>query len=207
MTHLSPQQLIDAADGRAASREAAHLESCRACQEQVASLIELLTAAREDPVPDPSPLAWERLASRVGDAVRQERPRASWWFAWGWRWAPLAMVAVLAVTAGIGVGVWKDRAPGSPSGTERPGVRDVPDAAAELDHDALAADDPAWTLVSDLSADVSLEEAESLGAMPPIGGSDRALWQLTAEERRVLAAILEEELAAGASPVPRVPGA
>jgi len=207
MTHLSPPQLIDAADGRAAAREAAHLESCRACREQVASLVEVLTAAREDPVPDPSPLAWERMAARIGEAVRHERPRASWWFAWGWRWAPLAMVTVLAVTAGIGVGVWKDRAPGSPAGPERPGVVNVPDTTAGLDRDALAADDFAWTLVSDLSADVSLEEAESLGAMLAVGGSDRALWQLTDEERRDLAAILEAELAAGTPPVPHAPGA
>ena len=207
MTHLSPPQLIDAADGRAAPREAEHLESCRACREQVAALVEALTAAREDPVPDPSPLAGERMAARIGDAVRRERPRASWWFAGGWRWAPLAMVAVLAVTAGVGVGVWKDRAPGSPAGTAQPGVVDAPDVAAELDRDALAADDPAWTLVSGLSADVSLEEAESLGATPAVGGSDRALWQLTDEERRDLAAILEAELAAGPSPAPRIPGA
>ena len=55
------------------------------------------------------------------------------------------------------------------------------------------ADDPSWLLVSALSADVSVEEAEASGAWPPPGGADKALLQLDDAERMELARILRAE--------------
>ncbi len=69
------------------------------------------------------------------------------------------------------------------------------------------ADDPSWLLVSVLSAEVSVEEAEASGVLPLPGSADRALMQLDGAERMELAKILREELAAKTPAAPQGPGA
>ncbi|HNV04206.1 MAG TPA: hypothetical protein PLE61_12870 [Vicinamibacterales bacterium] len=206
MRHLSPGELIDAAEGHAAARATAHTEACEACRRQVASLREALAALRDVPDDEPSPLAWDLLAARIGRAVREAGAPKPWWAAWGWRFAPLLMVAVLAATAGVGVTLWHQRA-ASGSAASAGAVPGADEALAQdADGDERAAEDPSWSLVSDLSAGISLDDAADVGGLPPLGGSERALWQLSSDERRTLASILEAELAESAAAAPIIPG-
>jgi hypothetical protein len=205
MTHLSPEQLVDVADGCADERASAHAAACEACRAQVASILEAVRLAGTDPAPDPPPFFWPRLASRIGAAVRRERAPAALWQSRAWRLAPAAAIAALVIAAGFGLRIWNGSPGGGPAA---PATRDAaPLQAAGPAAGTDASDDPSWLLVSDLSADVSVEEAEASGALPPPGGVDRALAQLDDAERLELARILREEMAARGPAVPQGPGA
>lgn len=197
MRHLGPEALIDAAEGRADPAAAAHASTCDACRSQVAALRETLDAVRDVPDLKPPPLAGDHLAARIDRAVRGAGSPAPWWMTWGWRWAPLVMVAVLAVTAGVGTALWG----------RRPAAGETVAAARASDGAAQADEDPSWSLVSDLSSGISLDDAAEVGGAAVPGGADRALWHLSDEERRELASILEAELADPAAAAPIIPGA
>jgi hypothetical protein len=195
MTHLSPAQIVDVAEGSADAACTAHLAACGACRSKVDAIADAIRVAGVDPRPEPSPLFWPHLAARIGDAVRRDRVLAPAWQRWGARWAPLGAAAVLLTAVVVGVRMW----PGTPAG----GRTAPPGPAAELAADSAAdspatdgeADDPSWVLVSELSADVSVEDAEASGVFPPPGGAEKALLQLDDAERFELARILREELA------------
>lgn len=99
MTHLTPDQFVDAVEGRVQSPSAAasHLAGCEACRTELASLTEVLTTARGVDVPEPSPLFWEHFSRRVRAAVETEpAPRRAGWLVEGWR-----PMAVLGVAVGV----------------------------------------------------------------------------------------------------------
>jgi len=204
MTHLSPGQIVDVADGCAAPDLTAHAAACESCRARVDSILDAVRLAAEDPRAEPSPLFWPQLAARIGDAVRRERAPAALWRPWVWRLAPLGAVAVLLIAVGTGSRL---RTPAGPFSA--PAAPDAAPAHASVapaaDHDP--ADDPSWLLVSVLSAEVSVEEAEASGVLPPPGSVDRALMQLDGAERVELAKILREELAAKTPVAPQGPGA
>src|SRR5262245_25481785 len=112
MRHLSPEQLLDLAEGADAGAES-HLQACEACRQQVASLRLTMAAVSDVAVPEPSPLFWEHLSTRVRDATAQE-PATSRWHVWTgslrfWRFAAVAGAAgVLAVALSL-------REPGGPA--------------------------------------------------------------------------------------------
>jgi len=204
MTHLSPAQVVDVADGCATPALAAHAAACESCRARVESILDAVRLAAEDPRPEPSPCFWPQLAARIGEAVRREEAPIAPWRAWVWRLAPLGAAAVLIVVVGIGSRLWT---PGSPSGGPAAPVAAPAQAADAPPADQDLTDDPSWLLVSVLSTEVSVEEAEASGALPPPGAADRALAQLDAAERMQLAKILREEMAAKAPVVPQGPGA
>jgi len=206
MTHLSPDQIVDIADGCATSAVAAHAAGCESCRAKVESLLDAARLAGSDRQHEPSPLFWPHLAARIGEAVRREGFRVPLWRSWGWRLAPIGATAVLVIALGVGLRMW--------TGTPGSGLL-VPDAPAgspaqaalELALDVEPADDPSWRLVSELSADVDAEEAEAPGALPQPGGTDKALLQLDAAERMELARILREEIGTRDTFMPQGPGA
>ena len=77
MTHLSPEQLLDVADGTRPDGEFPHLQSCAICAREVADLRGTIDAAADVDVPEPSPLFWTHLSQRVRDAVADEQPGAA----------------------------------------------------------------------------------------------------------------------------------
>jgi hypothetical protein len=117
------------------------------------------------------------------------------------------MVAVLALTAGMAVMLWNAPVGNAPAETAAVANSASVQAPAEAVESSAETDDSSWTLVSDLSADVALDEAISLGVLPTTGGADRALWQLSDTERGELAKILQAEMARPASANPLNPGA
>jgi hypothetical protein len=206
MKHLSPEQIVDVAEGCAGAELLAHARECEACRTNVESVLDAVRIAAADPQPEPSPLFWPHLAARISAAVRLERARAPFWRSWGWRLAPVGAAAVLMIAAGIGSRMWTGTPGSGPLLPEAPAGAPV-QAALEPSADIEAADDPSWLLVSDLSAQVSVEEAEASGALPPPGGADKALLQLDLAEQMELARILREELGARAPALPQGPGA
>src|SRR5262249_18627870 len=70
--HLSPEDLVDIAEGSRSESASPHLSGCEVCQAQVRDLRAMLSAARDTDVPEPSPLFWDHLSSRVSEAVAAE---------------------------------------------------------------------------------------------------------------------------------------
>src|SRR5688572_3386542 len=97
MPHLSPEELIDVAEGATPRVAFPHLASCVACDRQVADLQAAMAAAVDADVPEPSPLFWEHLSARVREAVAAEAAgRAAGTFSW-WPWRVAAITAAVAV--------------------------------------------------------------------------------------------------------------
>jgi hypothetical protein len=206
MTHLSPDQVVDVAEGCADAAVAAHAAGCASCRAKAESLLDAVRLAESDPRVEPSPLFWPHLAARIGEAVRREEVRVPFWRSWGWRLAPIGAAAVLMIAVGIGSRMWTGAPGGGPLVPAMPAGAPA-QAAMEPTSDLDTADDPSWLLVSELSADVSVEEAEASGAWPPPGGADKALLQLDGAERMELARILQSEIRTRGPVAPQGPGA
>ena len=192
MSHLSPDQLLDVADGTRVEREFPHLESCAVCARQLGDLRSAINAAAEVQVPEPSPLFWDHLSARIRTAVaegdRAAKPSAWAGRAW-WQWATAA--AVLGVVLVI---TW----PGSPRGSA-PGGSSAPAAAAAdpapLEEVRPFDDDPALTLLADLSSGLDWDAAFEAGLAPADGTVDSVVFAMSAEERVELHRLLQEALA------------
>jgi hypothetical protein len=191
MTHLTPEQLLDVADGTEPHSRYPHLEACGFCGRQVEELRATIAAASRVEVPEPSPLFWDHFAARVREAVAAEparrAPRLAPWAAWS---LGVAAAAALVVLVGITVAPREPAAPPAAAGVM------AVDPAAAPDLRAFD-DDPAFTLLADLSSDLDWESASAAGFVVAPGAADRIVLALDAEERTALQRILEEELAAG----------
>jgi hypothetical protein len=110
------------------------------------------------------------------------------------------------IAVGIGSRMWTEAPGGGPLVPAMPAGAPS-QAGMGPSADVETADDPSWLLVSALSADVSVEEAETSGALPPPGAADRALLQLDDAERMELARILRAEIRTRGPVAPQGPGA
>jgi hypothetical protein len=207
MTHLSPEQIVDVAEGCADAASAAHAAGCEPCRAKVEALLDAVRLADSDPRPEPSPIFWTHLAARIGDAVRREHAAARSRWSWGWRLVPLGAAAVLLIAAAVGLHMRNGPPPGLvvPAPVSR--AAGSPQPAPERLADGEPTDDPSWLLVSALSAEVSIDDAEAFGAIPPPGGADQALLQLDDAERMELAKILRDAIGAEAGGRSQKPGA
>jgi hypothetical protein len=190
MTHLTPDELIDAAEADADRDKAgtaltadrqAHLAGCPDCRRQLGDLQSALGAARQVGVPEPSPLFWPQFSRRVSDAIEStpENGSAAWL-----RWQvllPLGAVAMLILA--LMMSVPKDaRVPAfAPVAQEAPVAQVAP---AESD---------SWDMVADLVGQLDVETASAEGVIEP-GVAERAALELTAEEQLELTRLLKEEL-------------
>jgi len=192
MRHLSPDQLLDVAEGTRTGREFPHLESCALCARQLADLRNAISAASAVQVPEPSPLFWDHLSARIRTAVEIDPPaRGSRWFRGaGWRLAALA-----AVVGAILLVIW----PGSPRVSSPVGSGAPTAVAADpTQADDLRAfdDDPALALLADLSVGLDWDAASEAGLVPSAGTVDRVVLTLSVDERVELHRLLQEALAA-----------
>jgi len=185
MSHLSRDERLLALDGAFDAARDRHLAACAACRADVEALRGVLARVRAVDVPEPSPLFWDHLAARVGDAVaREPAPAASrgWWsprLAWA-----AAAVVITASTAGY---LTRPPAPPSVVAHVAPAVAEPP---AAVDVEAVPADD-GWALIAAVA-----DEADSEEAFAPVAGqAELAMSALTAEERTALASELSAALA------------
>src|SRR3984893_7570781 len=103
-THLSPQDLIDLAEGFRDEWSAPHLRGCGTCQRELAELRRVMSVVAEVAVPEPSPLFWDHLSRRVREAVAADEGlhKGSWLGGWSlWKVAPLSALAVAALVAAL----------------------------------------------------------------------------------------------------------
>ena len=195
MSHLSRDERLLALDGALDGTRQAHLTSCPSCRTDVETLGRVLARVRAVDVPEPSPLFWDHLAARVGDAIAREPapvPDRGWWsprLAW-------AAVAVVVATAGAGYLTRSQPQPHAVAVQTSPAVAnpgDVPQAhVVELPMSVVAADD-GWDLITAVADQVGADEAFA----PQIGQAELQISGLTPDERRALASELAAELAPG----------
>lgn len=190
--HLTPEQLLDVADGTRVDREFPHLQSCAFCARRISELRGAIEAAAEVSVPEPSPLFWNHLSERVRTAVAEElRAERPGFLSHGWWRFAAAAAVVAAVVLMVGPSLRRVPAPGTTDSSSEP-------SAELLRADAVPAfdEDPALTLLADLSAGMDWEAAAEAGLVPTEGAVDGVVLALSDEERIELHRLLQEALAA-----------
>ena len=189
MGHLSPEELIDIADGT--SPEPPHVASCGACRGQLADARAMMAAVTSVDVPEPSPLFWEHLSARVSEAVRAEAAPAPPWFS---SWRIVAPVAALAAAAALMIAVGVGRRMNTDTSVPM-ALAPSAQAQASAEPRALLSDgseDPGLAFVADLAdgADVDAASVAPLGESP----ADHAVSHLNETELRALAALLKADM-------------
>jgi len=212
MRHLSNDELLALAEGSGPDTSR-HVEGCATCRARVEALRETLVSVREDDVPDPSPLFWAHFSARVSQAIAVESRRAPARQGWLGLWRPMAAAGVLAAAVLV-VFMIRTQAPSFPN---EPPVRagvpaDSPGAnlaeptasnATTGSDDAVyappeagdvASTDASWALMTELAADLDLDSASEAGLVIRPGSAERAVGQLSEQERQSFAEFLREEL-------------
>jgi hypothetical protein len=186
--HLNNEELVDIAEGTRSESSAPHLATCDRCVTQLQELRTMLAALPDRRVPEPSPLYWDHLSSRVRDAVNAEsqHPSPRVWVSTRWLSGGVAVAAGLVLAAALNLR------------TPAPSVLSVPtpflDAGAptELLSDVTSGD-PSLTVVATLTDQVDLDTAREAG-LAPRGSADRAVAHLNDAELRELGRLLQQEL-------------
>ena len=192
MSHLSPQEFVDALEGGLDTRRAAHLESCAACRTEVAALREALGEAdAASPVPEPSPLFWEHFPQRVLAATADDAAGQAGF--WARLWRPAALIAASAAVVALAVMM---RAPEP----EAP-VAEQADATSvtipALDSEADASEQAeALALIAGLASALPREELREV-ARPSNHAASAAIAQLTPEQQAELVRLIQAEIDGG----------
>ncbi|MEQ1728628.1 MAG: hypothetical protein ABL982_09625 [Vicinamibacterales bacterium] len=193
MTHLSPDTFMDLLEGALAEEAVPHLASCDSCRQQLADLRVTWQAAADVEVPEPSPLFWDHLSTRVHHAVSAEmQPRARWWrIDWSWTSVGLggAAVAALALVAFLQLPRNDNQTSAASAVAADAGVS----AFIEASQPGVLPDDESIDLIADLASDLDWDGVAQLG-LASVGGAERAALEMTADERIELQRLLREEL-------------
>src|SRR5262249_28727617 len=97
--HLSPDELVDLAEGTRSASSAPHLAKCDECRRQLNELRDVMATLQVD-VPEPSPLFWDHFSARVGEAIASDAKSARSWFGlgrWSWGFAAAVSTALLVI--------------------------------------------------------------------------------------------------------------
>jgi len=190
MSHLSTEEFVDLLDGALPAARAEHLRTCAACRTEADGLTGVLSRAAEArEVPDPSPLFWGHLSSRIREGlaspIAKTWQQLVWWPASGWAAGVASMVLVLLV---------------SQSSFRGPSTRHLGSPAAL--HTATAAADPAddvdndqaWAVVRTVADDAADDAAQDAGIATRPDAAERITQELSSREKRELAQLLAGEL-------------
>lgn len=193
VTHLSDAELADFADGTLAAPRAAHVETCARCREAAAALSSVLTRAREDAVPEPSPLFWDHFSARVRDALDSEpAPRAGFRLSFA-----LVAAAVVAVACAVMFIPFRatvtDRSTAGPS-HDRGAGSTAAVAPADIPESFVLDDDADWALVRVVADGLEWEDAPDAGIRAHPGAAEAVALEMTAAERHELARLMEEAI-------------
>jgi hypothetical protein len=188
MSHLTPDELVDAVDGSLSGASRRHVDVCPACRRDVEDAAGILGLARAVELPEPSPLFWQHLSTRVREALSVEpAPRRDWLgvfrpgsaMRW-WALAPATALAGLVLAL-----VWSMPQP-TRGGHAGAGVT----AAGET---SVAADE-AWALLASLVDSIDADAMREAGVTPTLGSAERLALSLTTSEQAELVRLLQEEL-------------
>jgi hypothetical protein len=195
--HLTPAQFVDAAEGAQHESALAHLTACDACRREVADLRAMMSDAAAADVPEPSPLFWNQLSSRVHDAVAEQPVQASWraWLRQPRVFVPsLAGALAVALTAVLVTRTPIDRTiPATPLPIA--GNAAWPSLSPSLPPIAPlgSADDPQLTIVAAVATTIDWDEMRE--EVAPATTSDAVAASLTPDEQRELKRLLAYEMA------------
>jgi hypothetical protein len=192
--HLSPSEIVDFAEGTLGSARASHVDTCSACAGAADELRAALHGAlsAKDDIPEPSPLFWDHLSSRVQEGITSGGSSPwSWWLPGARTLAPLAtfalVVAVLTMTL--------PRGTGRPHESSKPAAPSpVTEIDRPLDQSLDSATGEAWDVLAAAAADLEWDAAHEAGMGVHPATIDRAVQQLAPEELTELARLLQTEL-------------
>ena len=194
MKHLSPAELVECVEGTLAAKRGRHVDTCDTCRAAVAELQAVAdrVSASEGAVPEPSPLFWDQLSTRIREAVAAEHVGgAAWWLPAVRPFAPVAAAVIVLVLVSATV-VIRRAAP--PAGVET--ARDIAYVEPGMDVDITM--DPGnrevWEVLTAAAADLELEEAHAAGLSVQPSAIDRAVQRLSADELNELGRLLQSEL-------------
>lgn len=192
MAHLSPDTFVDLLEGTLEESAVPHLAQCEACRDELSGLRRTWQEAMNTDVPEPSPLFWDHLSARVHEAVAAEpEPRRPWWnAAWAVRWFGLAAAAVaaIALVAFLNRPAFVDQRTAQVGGE----AQGTPAASGQrLEVLPPLAEDESVGLLADLASDLDWDAVVEVGLVRP-GGADRAVAELSANERVELQRLLTE---------------
>ena len=207
--HLTPEQLVDLAEGVQPESSAPHLTACDTCRRQLADMRAMMSATAGVEAHEPSPLFWDHLSARVHEAVAEEAARPRLWRERLLR--PLVLVpgfgaaiAVAVIAIALPRGPVSAPAPAIPSS---PLVATVTVPAPRPSMPPLApfgsADDPQLRIVAGVATTVAWDEMMDEVAMATSGTSDAVAASLTADEQRELQRLLTEAMAQANAPEKR----
>jgi hypothetical protein len=194
MNHLSPSELVEWLEGTLAARRAEHVNACETCQASVTELQEITqrVSASEGAVPEPSPLFWDHLSTRIREAVAAEQVgRTPWWLAAARPFAPVAAAVILLVLVSATVVIRRSAPPASVEP-----AREVTHVEPGMDVDVTVDSEnrEVWEVLTAAAADLELEEAHAAGLSVQPSAIDRAVQRLTADELNELGRLLQSEL-------------
>ena len=194
--HLAPSELVDFAEGTLSSGRIAHVDTCPACAAAARELRATLhgALAAKDEIPEPSPLFWAHLSSRVQDAIVSQTPsRAAWWLPSPRTLVPLAAFALVVAVLTTMLPRHTER-----SNAPNAGVPASTAAGVDIDRpfdpalDATTAN--AWDVLTSAAADLEYDAAQEAGMAVHPAAFDRAVQQLGREELTELGKLLQTEL-------------
>ena len=192
--HVKIDEIVDIAEGTRSEASAPHLANCEACRARLHELRAMRSAAQDVDVPEPSPLFWDHLSSRVREAVAAEAvPRRSWLTVALWRRGVMDPLLAVAV-AGLLIAVVLSSRATAPAPIAALPVAAVADAVPELLNDVAADVDASLALVASFTDEVDLETAHEAG-LAPHGSAEHAITHMSESELRELRRLLREELA------------
>jgi hypothetical protein len=180
--HLTADEQIDWLEGTLSRDRAEHADGCEECRAVRLTLAAALDAARSDRVPEPSPLFWAHQSERIRALIAEEpRSRSRSWHAAAWT---TALVTGLA----LAFFVVRPQAPANRHAVTW--TSSLPPAPIAAAHDG---DERAWELV-EMAGDDADADAVAAAVAPDSGAADRAMQDLTDEERTSLSELLQQEL-------------
>lgn len=189
MTHLTPDEMIDAVEGTLDLALQSHLARCATCSEQVSQLGVLLREAKSADVPEPSPLFWDHFSTRVRAAIEREPlPERTWRPEW-LRWPVLVPLGALAVLVlALVTSMPREPQPNAAAASV------VASAEAPVIDDLATAGEQEWAVVSEIVGPVEIDHAHEMGIAVTPGDADRIAQQLDADEQRELIRLIKEEM-------------
>jgi hypothetical protein len=190
MNHLSPETLLDLAEGTRADQSEPHLADCDRCREALTDLRAAWSASAQVEVPEPSPLFWDHLSARIRAAVEQEghlAPKPWALLMSPWRITALAAVGVAMFAAILTFGTVPDRH----DTTDR---MDMADQASLVEPPLSLSDDPSLSLIVDLAGGLEWDDAAEAGLTVRGDGVEQAVRDLSDEERVELRRVLREAI-------------
>jgi hypothetical protein len=189
MTHLTPDEIIDAVEHTLAPDRRAHLTSCADCRKEAADVAAMLREAESVATSEPSPLFWDHFSDRVRRAIAAAGgapARTRRWFDWPVL-APFAALALLVLALVSSV-----PRPVTPidqlANDTRPSGTEPIDGADNEDR---------WAMMFDMVGDVDLDSVVDSGLLGRPGTAEGALVHLTFGEQEELVRLLREELRSG----------